>query len=61
MTFFQGASEIITTVYFIAITTDTRKFPYFCKPDLWRLVQHTRVLTFKTTIPNTAKPLPANL
>jgi len=37
MTFFQGASEIIATVYFIAITTDTRKFPYFCKPDLWRL------------------------
>jgi len=32
MTFFQGASEII--ISFATITTDARKLPYFCKPDL---------------------------
>ena len=34
-------------------------FPIFASLIyLWWLVQHTKVLTFKTTIPSTAKPLP---
>jgi len=56
MTFFQGDIEIIIFYYY---HHSCQKVALFLQDGLWRYATHNG-LTFKTTILNTAKPIPAD-